>query len=94
MLFHDITRETPYDIWIGDESWEVDYYLHENPELKCATYVFMTDDIILADVEGQVAQVRKARPLLAPPATRRIDADSASSRPTTGHCGSGRRLSR
>ncbi|HEY3249158.1 MAG TPA: alpha/beta fold hydrolase [bacterium] len=45
MLFHDITRETPYDIWIGDESWEVDYFLHENPELKCAPYVFMTDVI-------------------------------------------------
>ncbi len=45
MLFHDITRETPYDVWIGDESWEVDYYLHENPELKCAPYVFMTDVI-------------------------------------------------
>jgi pimeloyl-ACP methyl ester carboxylesterase/predicted glycosyltransferase len=45
MLFHDITRETPYDIWVGDESWEVDYFLHENPELKCAPYVFMTDVI-------------------------------------------------
>lgn len=45
MLFHDITRETPYDVWIGDESWEVDYFLHENPELKCAPYVFMTDVI-------------------------------------------------
>jgi predicted glycosyltransferase len=45
MLFHDITRETPYDLWIGDESWEVDYFLHENPELKCAPYVFMTDVI-------------------------------------------------
>ena len=24
----------PYDLWIGDEAWELDYYLHENPELK------------------------------------------------------------
>lgn len=45
MLFHDATRETPYDLWIGDESWEIDYYLHENPELKTAPYVFMTDVI-------------------------------------------------
>ena len=45
MLFHDATRETPYDLWIGDESWEIDYYLHENPELKSAPYVFMTDVI-------------------------------------------------
>ena len=27
-------REDPYDLWIGDEAWELDYYLHENPELK------------------------------------------------------------
>jgi predicted glycosyltransferase/pimeloyl-ACP methyl ester carboxylesterase len=52
MLFHDITRETPYDIWIGDESWEVDYYLHENPELKIAPYVFMTDVIGFLPVDA------------------------------------------
>ena len=23
-----------YDLWIGDEAWELDYYLHENPEQK------------------------------------------------------------
>ena len=23
-----------YDLWIGDEAWEVDHFLHENPELK------------------------------------------------------------
>ncbi len=45
MLFHEATRETAYDVWIGDESWEVDYYLHENPELKIASYVFLTDVI-------------------------------------------------
>ena len=31
MLFHDVVEEEPYDLWIGDEAWEVDYYLHENP---------------------------------------------------------------
>ena len=36
MVFHDVVREAPYDLWIGDEAWEVDYYLHENPELKRA----------------------------------------------------------
>ncbi|HUG17214.1 MAG TPA: glycosyltransferase, partial [Thermomicrobiales bacterium] len=45
MLFHDLTRHEPYDLWIGDESWEIDYYLHENPELKTAPYVFLTDVI-------------------------------------------------
>jgi hypothetical protein len=43
MIFLDVVRETPYDLWIGDEAWEVDYYLHENPELKTAPFVFITD---------------------------------------------------
>ena len=43
MVFLDAARETPYDVWIGDEAWEVDYYLHENPELKTAPFVFLTD---------------------------------------------------
>ena len=32
-----------YDLWIGDEAWELDYYLHENPELKTAAYAWLTD---------------------------------------------------
>jgi len=43
MLFLEVIRETPYDLWIGDEAWEVDYYLHENPELKTTPFVFLTD---------------------------------------------------
>ncbi len=43
MVFHDLVREVPYDLWIGDEAWEVDYYLHENPELKRAAYVWLSD---------------------------------------------------
>jgi predicted glycosyltransferase len=43
MLFHDVVSETPYDLVIGDESWEVDYFLHENPEEKRAAYVWLTD---------------------------------------------------
>ena len=43
MVFHDIVRDEPYDIWIGDEAWELDYFLHENPEEKRAAYVWMTD---------------------------------------------------
>ena len=34
MVFHDVVREQPYDLWVGDEAWELDYYLHENPEEK------------------------------------------------------------
>jgi pimeloyl-ACP methyl ester carboxylesterase len=43
MVFHDIVRDDHYDLWIGDEAWELDYYLHENPEQKRAAYVWLTD---------------------------------------------------
>jgi pimeloyl-ACP methyl ester carboxylesterase/predicted glycosyltransferase len=43
MLFQDVVRDDRYDLWLGDESWELDYYLHENPELKTVPYVFMAD---------------------------------------------------
>jgi pimeloyl-ACP methyl ester carboxylesterase/predicted glycosyltransferase len=43
MVFHDLAREEDYDLWVGDESWELDYYLHENPEQKTAAYAWFTD---------------------------------------------------
>jgi pimeloyl-ACP methyl ester carboxylesterase/predicted glycosyltransferase len=43
MVFHDLVEAEPYDLWIGDEAWELDYYLHENPELKRAAYCWLTD---------------------------------------------------
>ena len=45
MVFHDLVGEEQYDLWIGDEAWELDYYLHENPEQKRAPYVWLTDFI-------------------------------------------------
>jgi pimeloyl-ACP methyl ester carboxylesterase/predicted glycosyltransferase len=43
MVFHDLVRDEQYELWIGDEAWELDYYLHENPEQKRAAYVWLTD---------------------------------------------------
>lgn len=43
MVFHDVVAEDHYDLWIGDEAWDVDYFLHENPELKTAAYAWLTD---------------------------------------------------
>ena len=43
MIFLEAVRDRPYDLWVGDEAWELDYYLHENPELKTAPFVFITD---------------------------------------------------
>jgi pimeloyl-ACP methyl ester carboxylesterase/predicted glycosyltransferase len=43
MVFHDLARDEDYDLWIGDEAWELDYYLHQNPEQKHAAYAWLTD---------------------------------------------------
>ena len=43
MVFRDVARAEDYDLWIGDEAWELDYHLHENPALKTAPYVFLPD---------------------------------------------------
>ena len=43
MVFLEAVRERDYDVLIGDEAWEIDYFLHENPELKRAAYVWLTD---------------------------------------------------
>ena len=43
MVFGDLVSEEPYDLWIGDEAWELDYFLHENPEQKRAAYAWLTD---------------------------------------------------
>jgi pimeloyl-ACP methyl ester carboxylesterase/predicted glycosyltransferase len=43
MVFADLVEREHYDLWVGDEAWDVDYFLHENPELKRAPYAWMTD---------------------------------------------------
>ncbi len=43
LLFRDVVTATPYDLWIGDEAWELDQFLHENPEEKRAPYAWLTD---------------------------------------------------
>ncbi len=43
LLFRDVVAATPYDLWIGDEAWELDHFLHENPEEKRAPYAWLTD---------------------------------------------------
>ena len=43
MVFHDVIEAGEYDLVIGDEAWDVDYYLHENPELKRTAFAWLTD---------------------------------------------------
>ena len=52
MVFHDLVQEEPFDLWIADEAWEVDYFLHENPELKTAPYVWLTDFVGVLPMPG------------------------------------------
>ncbi len=43
MVFDEVTEGEHYDLVIGDEAWDVDYFLHENPELKRSAYAWFTD---------------------------------------------------
>jgi pimeloyl-ACP methyl ester carboxylesterase/predicted glycosyltransferase len=43
MVFDELVHEEPFDLWIADEGWEVDHFLHENPERKAAPYAWLTD---------------------------------------------------
>ena len=43
MVFYDAVESAEYDLVIGDEAWDVDHFLHENPELKRTAFAWMTD---------------------------------------------------
>jgi pimeloyl-ACP methyl ester carboxylesterase/predicted glycosyltransferase len=43
MVFNDLVERESYDLWTGDEAWDVDYFLHENPDLKRTAYAWLTD---------------------------------------------------
>jgi len=42
-VFDDVVRDGDYDLVVGDEAWDIDHFLHENPELKRFAYAWMTD---------------------------------------------------
>jgi pimeloyl-ACP methyl ester carboxylesterase/predicted glycosyltransferase len=43
MVFSDVVNDQPYDLVVGDEAWDIDFYWHENPELKTTSFAWMTD---------------------------------------------------
>ena len=43
MVFYDAVEGGEYDLVIGDEAWDIDHFLHENPELKSTAFAWMTD---------------------------------------------------
>jgi len=43
MVFQEVVEEGEYDLIIADESWDVDHFWFENPELKRGQLAWMTD---------------------------------------------------
>ncbi|MBK8459166.1 MAG: alpha/beta hydrolase [Micropruina sp.] len=43
MIFNEVMETERYDLVIADESWDVDYHLFENPNLKKGTLAWLTD---------------------------------------------------
>jgi pimeloyl-ACP methyl ester carboxylesterase/predicted glycosyltransferase len=78
MLFDEVIRTDMPDLVIGDEAWEVDYFLHENPELKRFTFAWLTDFVgylpmpdggdaeaaLTADYNGEMLEHRARFPRL------------------------------
>jgi pimeloyl-ACP methyl ester carboxylesterase/predicted glycosyltransferase len=61
MTVADVVEREDYDLWVGDEGWDLDYFLHENPELKRAPYVFLTDFIGVLPMRDDPASVEFKR---------------------------------
>ncbi len=43
MVFAELVEQEDYDLVVGDEAWDVDHFLHENPELKRFPFAWLTD---------------------------------------------------
>lgn len=43
MTFLDVLGSGRYDLVVGDEAWEVDHFLHEDPTAKGARFAWLTD---------------------------------------------------
>ena len=43
MVFADLVEDERHDLWIADEGWEIDHFLHDHPELKRAPYAWLSD---------------------------------------------------
>jgi pimeloyl-ACP methyl ester carboxylesterase len=52
MVFHDVVTEEQYDLVVGDEAWDVDHFLHDNPELKRFAYAWLTDFVGFLPMPG------------------------------------------
>ena len=58
-VLDDLTAGEHFDLVVGDEAWDLDHFLHENPELKRTAYAWLTDFVgILPMPEGGPEEVR------------------------------------
>ncbi|CAI9412482.1 alpha/beta hydrolase [Nocardioides sp. T2.26MG-1] len=78
MVFDELLECESYDLVIGDEAWDVDHFLHENPELKRSAYAWFTDFVgwlpmpeggdrevtLTADVNAEMIEQRARHPWL------------------------------
>ncbi|GAA4678843.1 hypothetical protein GCM10023215_09770 [Pseudonocardia yuanmonensis] len=56
-VFHDLVSAESYDLWAVDEGWDIDHFLFDNPELKCAAYAWLTDFVgMLPITDGGAAE--------------------------------------
>ena len=82
MVFADLAENEPFDLWVGDEAWDLDYFLHENPELKRAPV--RLDDRL----RGLAADAGRRRPRAGP--DRRLQrGDDRADRPLPAAAGPG-----
>lgn len=42
-VFDELLRDEHFDLVIADEAWDLDHFLHENPERKRCAFAWMTD---------------------------------------------------
>ena len=58
-VLDDLTAAEHFDLVVGDEAWDLDFFLHENPELKRTAYAWLTDFVgNLPMPEGGPEEVR------------------------------------
>ena len=43
MVLDEVLENEHVDLVVGDEAWETDHFLHENPELKRGAFAWLTD---------------------------------------------------
>lgn len=59
MVFRDLAADERFDLWVGDESWELDVLLRQNPDMKQAPFAWFTDFVgVLPMPEGGDREAR------------------------------------